>query len=396
MTKKIKHHRQSGNSNTGVLKHLATQATERAAGFLMLPIEEVVSKAQVRTVFRNLEGLAKTIKNNQQQTPISVAPKNSEGKFVILRGERRWRACKIAGLLKIKAVIDEGKYSKEDLIVGELIENIQRDELTPLDVAAAIKKLSDGGLTPALIQEKLGKSRSYISMHLSISQNLPEKAAELHAAGYEMSAEAIYNLGLASKLDAGAVDSLCDTALLEERAVTRVESRNLLKQLTVKDTQEEAENLHEQKQVDAPNQNSGAAAPLPLQPTKPVQEPGPSSDSFSAGETNTHLPDSSDAAQTPPTLSTNTSAGAIDSGALAQEPNNVKVESERKNPTLSVFVTVSSDGVFYKGALSLSKSPPREGYAYIELDNGTSKSFPILDIKLLDVQGNYGYEDKHE
>ena len=73
-----------------------------------------------------------------QQSPIIVFPKNDNGKYVIQKGERRWRALRVAGIETIDIIVNEKEQSDLDETAGELIENIQRDDLerwgrTPLD-----------------------------------------------------------------------------------------------------------------------------------------------------------------------------------------------------------------------------------------------------------------------
>jgi ParB family chromosome partitioning protein len=102
----------------------------KAKRFLPYPVDDVVFKVQVRKRFRNIEELAATLLTEGQQSPIIVFPKNEEGKFVIQKGERRWRACKHAGIETIDLVVNDKVQNNLDETAGELIENIQRDDLT--------------------------------------------------------------------------------------------------------------------------------------------------------------------------------------------------------------------------------------------------------------------------
>lgn len=361
-----------GVLNVGALRGLAGHAHERALGYLIVPIDDVVSKEQVRKNFRNIEGLAQTIKNDKQQTPIAVAPKNADGKYVILRGERRWRACKLAGLTEVKISIDDTKYTESGTILSELVENVQRDGLTPLELAEALNKLVRLGETQVELAKKLGKSHSYITMHLAIGQNLPDKVSKLYHAGHEMSAEALYNLSLAAKSDPAVVDQLCEAALQEGRPITRSESRSVLRGVSEKA---------------APEEVATKAAP-PAQseeePVAPKEEPeslGSSDDddddddeSSFAGESNTRSSEG-----------TESTTKTVESKA---QPT-----PQPKKSIVSVFVTVAFEGEYRSGKLSLNRKPPREGHAFVELEDGTYKSFPVLDIKLLDVQSDEGNED---
>lgn len=107
-----------------------------------------------------LEELAESIKEYGLIQPIIVTKK--DGYYAIIAGERRWRACKLAGLEEIPAIIREDDERKNNEIA--LIENIQREDLNPFEKALGIKNLMQTyGLTQEEISRKLGKSRSSIA-----------------------------------------------------------------------------------------------------------------------------------------------------------------------------------------------------------------------------------------
>ena len=107
-----------------------------------------------------LEELAESIKEYGLIQPIVVTKK--DGYYSIVAGERRWRACKIAGLTEIPAIIREDDERKNNEIA--LIENMQREDLNPYEKALGIKNLMvTYGLTQEEIAKKLGKSRSAIA-----------------------------------------------------------------------------------------------------------------------------------------------------------------------------------------------------------------------------------------
>ena len=107
-----------------------------------------------------LEELAESIKEYGLIQPIIVTEK--EGYYSIIAGERRWRACKLAGLQEISAIVREDDEKKNTEI--SLIENIQREDLNPFEKALGIRNLIDTyGLTQEEVAKKLGKSRSTIA-----------------------------------------------------------------------------------------------------------------------------------------------------------------------------------------------------------------------------------------
>ena len=107
-----------------------------------------------------LEELAESIKEYGLIQPIIVTKK--DGYYAIIAGERRWRACKLAGFEEIPAIIREDDERKNNEIA--LIENIQREDLNPFEKALGIKNLMQTyGLTQEEVSRKLGKSRSSIA-----------------------------------------------------------------------------------------------------------------------------------------------------------------------------------------------------------------------------------------
>ena len=139
------------------------------------------NKDQARKKFddESLEDLANSIKEYGVIQPIIVTKKGSF--YQIIAGERRWRASKKAGLSEIPAIIrdDDEKRNKEI----SLIENIQREDLNPIEKARGIKELMDEyNLTQAKVAEILGKSRSSVANTVRVL-NLDERVIDLALAG---------------------------------------------------------------------------------------------------------------------------------------------------------------------------------------------------------------------
>lgn len=121
-----------------------------------------------------LEELANSIKEYGLIQPIIVTQK--DGYYSIIAGERRWRACKLAGLKEIPAIVREDDERKNNEIA--LIENIQREDLNPFEKALGIKNLMNTyGLTQEDVSKKLGKSRSAIANTVRIL-NLDSRVLE--------------------------------------------------------------------------------------------------------------------------------------------------------------------------------------------------------------------------
>ena len=107
-----------------------------------------------------IEELAQSIKENGLIQPIIVRQSPVIG-YEILAGERRYRASIAAGLTEVPVIIK--KLSDQDMMVHSIIENLQREDLNPIEEAKAYQSLIDKGYTHADIAAKMGKSRPYIT-----------------------------------------------------------------------------------------------------------------------------------------------------------------------------------------------------------------------------------------
>jgi ParB family chromosome partitioning protein len=109
-----------------------------------------------------LEELALSIRQHGVIQPILVRDINEGKMYQIIAGERRWRAAKIVGLEKIPAIVRE--YNKVDRMAVSLIENIQRENLNPLEEAQAIQSLlEECYMTHGQVAENLGRSRTTVT-----------------------------------------------------------------------------------------------------------------------------------------------------------------------------------------------------------------------------------------
>ena len=139
------------------------------------------NRAQARKIFDDeaIEDLSNSIKEYGVIQPIIVSKK--ENYYEIIAGERRWRASKKAGLTEIPAIIRDDNEQRNKEI--SLIENIQREDLNPIEKARGIKLLMEEyDLTQQQVAEKLGKSRSSIANTVRIL-NLDERVINLALEG---------------------------------------------------------------------------------------------------------------------------------------------------------------------------------------------------------------------
>ena len=130
---------------------------------LMLRLSQVdPNRSQPRRIFEEdaLDELADSIRQFGVLQPILVQKK--DGRYEIIAGERRWRACRKAGLKEIPAIIRE--YSDQETLELSLIENIQREDLNPIEEAKAFKSLLDEfGLRQEDLAARVSKSRTAIT-----------------------------------------------------------------------------------------------------------------------------------------------------------------------------------------------------------------------------------------
>ncbi len=144
------------------------EAQEKVEEVLQVPVDQIdPNPLQSRTVFQaeRLQELAQSIKANGVIQPLVTRLRG--GRYQLVAGERRWRASKLAGLAKVPVIVQE--LSDEQLLEVTLIENIQREDLTPIEVAHAFERLvRDLGLSHEEIARRTGKERSTITNMLRL------------------------------------------------------------------------------------------------------------------------------------------------------------------------------------------------------------------------------------
>ena len=127
-----------------------------------------------------LNSLAESISQHGLIQPIVVRPTIGGG-YTIIAGERRWRACRMAGLTEIPVVIKD--TDEQNLMEMALVENLQREDLNPVEEALGYKSLIDGfGLTQEEVATKMAKSRSAVANALRLL-NLKEEELEALRSG---------------------------------------------------------------------------------------------------------------------------------------------------------------------------------------------------------------------
>ncbi len=209
-----------GGSSPAKLQEEAVQADRRELQQIPLDLMQR-GKYQPRRDMdpQALEELAQSIKAQGVMQPIVVRP-IANGRYEIIAGERRWRASQQAGLEKIPALVRD--VPDEAAIAMALIENIQREDLNPLEEAQSLQRLiNEFSLTHAEAAEAVGRSRAAVSNLLRLLELPPAIRALLEARRLEMGhARALLTLSpdLASKLASDAAEQGWSVREVEHRA----------------------------------------------------------------------------------------------------------------------------------------------------------------------------------
>ena len=179
-----------------------------------LPLREIEpDPGQPRKTFddETLAELSASIAEHGLLQPIAVRPKPSGG-YLIVAGERRWRASRMAGLTEVPVIVKD--VTDEQAMELALVENLQREDLDPVEEAAGIRELMTRcDLTQEQAARKLGKSRSALANILRLL-TLPDSVLELLKSGFITIGHAKVVLGLPTpELQEEAAQMIADNQL---------------------------------------------------------------------------------------------------------------------------------------------------------------------------------------
>lgn len=151
-----------------------TNTATKQGGVTKININEIYPNPnQPRKTFdqESLDELAESIKVHGLIQPI-IVNKMDDG-YLIIAGERRFRACKLAGLSEIDAIVKN--YSGRQIAEISIIENLQREDLNPIEIAKSLQKLmQEYNITQEQVAERIGKNRSSIANYLRLLSLYPE------------------------------------------------------------------------------------------------------------------------------------------------------------------------------------------------------------------------------
>ena len=202
----------------------AASATPIRRDYFECAIEDVhpsTDNPRQRFDEQKLNELAESIRNQGLVQPLVVRQRSAQegGGFWLIAGERRWRAAQRAGLKSIQVVVKE--VQQRDAYELTLVENLQREDLNPIEEAEAYQRLStEFGYTQEALATRVGKDRATVANALRLLK-LPQKVRNLVAGGELQMGHARALLGLEA-----------------EPAIERAAARVVQKQLSVRQTEE--------------------------------------------------------------------------------------------------------------------------------------------------------------
>lgn len=229
------------------VNHTTFSGTTTDGGVLYVSVEEIVpNRVQPRKHFaeKPLEDLKNSIAKHGIMQPLIVVEEKAGG-YELIAGERRLRAAKLAGLTMVPVLVREaGEQEKLELA---LIENIQRQDLSPIEEAHSYNRLIDEfNLTQQLVADQLGKSRSLIANTIRLLQ-LPEKIQQALTEGVISVGKARALLGIASEREQLALFEAMVGAQMNTRDVE--EAANEQKKQSGKGTIRKDPNIVAQEQL---------------------------------------------------------------------------------------------------------------------------------------------------
>lgn len=158
--------------------------TTGETGLLELPLDAIEanpSQPRARIDAEALDALAASIRATGVLQPVVVGPPDHDGRHLLVAGERRWRAARLAGLDRVPALVR--RVDDRERLELALVENLVREDLTPIDVAQACACLiEDFGQAHGELAARLGRSRPAVSNLVRLLE-LPEEAQAMISAG---------------------------------------------------------------------------------------------------------------------------------------------------------------------------------------------------------------------
>lgn len=244
-------------------KKQTTSVTNLAAvpALSFVELELITAAPQIRTEFddESLAELAESLKTHGMLQPVLLRPQAESNRYTLIAGERRVRAARLAGLKTVPALI--GSVNEERAAEMQLIENIQREELTLGETATGVLQLYERHQALKPVAAMLGKSMSWVSKHLTAAKNLNQAGRRLLEGGFTedldlvLTVHQIYETG--KHFPRG--DELVNH--IEDGSAGRADARALLAQLREEASQEKKEKAASKTAKQQQTRNADNSAP---------------------------------------------------------------------------------------------------------------------------------------
>lgn len=164
-----------------------------------------------------IDEMAGTIQSRGQLQPVTVAPKDEDGRYRIQFGERRWRACQKLGI-KVRAIVAKTDDPAQ-VRIDQFIENDQRENLSTADIVAFVAKQVEGGKSLSELARETGRHRTLLTRYHGLA-NAPDYIARLLA---DISMRSALALTQAAKVDDGATRTFVANTATEDMTVVACE-----------------------------------------------------------------------------------------------------------------------------------------------------------------------------
>lgn len=267
----------------GLAGVMSGEAASQARTFRQIPRDRVAPDVnQPRKVFpeESLAELAASIEANGIMTPLIVRENpDRDGHYILIAGERRWRASERAGLNELPAVV---RVDWRD--ADALLENLQREDLSALDTANAVQRLLvDGNMKSAELARQLGKNRDWVSLYKQVAE-ADNDLKTLYSDGILTDARAVVELTRARAKLGEPADTYIASLAMGGIPVTRRELRHALDAIEreinaetqrpapTHDTDRATGGAGSSSQVPAGDTAAGAARPSQERPSTPARD----------------------------------------------------------------------------------------------------------------------------
>lgn len=243
------HKKALGRGLESLIPGLAVNKAAGGEAVITIPLNKIKpNRYQPRQNFNKekLQELADSIKKHGLAQPVLVTPSVAPGEYELIAGERRFRASKMAGLKDIKAIVRQSADDKQKFDLA-LIENLQREDLDPVEQAKAFQRLiEEFGHTHEEIAAVIGKNRSVITNTLRLL-NLPEDIRQLITEGKLSAGHGRMLAGIEDEQQMRALVAQILSETLSVRAVEKIVSEM---KGDVSDKKEKSEKKPEKQEIE--------------------------------------------------------------------------------------------------------------------------------------------------